>query len=40
MGYVSAGHHATERGGIIALGQHLASTFGLPVEFVDAPKPV
>lgn len=38
--YVSAGHHATERGGIIALGQHLASTFGLPVEFVDDPNPV
>jgi len=38
--YVSAGHHATERGGIIALGRHLASTFGLPVEFVDDPNPV
>ena len=38
--YVSAGHHATERGGIIALGEHLASTFGLPVEFVDDPNPV
>lgn len=38
--YVSAGHHATERGGVQSLGRHLADTFGLDVEFVDDPNPV
>lgn len=38
--YVSAGHHATERCGIQALGQYLVKTFGLDVQFVDDPNPV
>ena len=38
--YVAAGHYATERFGIIALGQHLAEKFNLDVEFVDIPNPV
>lgn len=38
--YVAAGHHATERGGIQALGEHLARHFGITVEFVDDPNPV
>ena len=38
--YAAAGHHATERGGIQALGDHLAARFGLAVEFVDDPNPV
>lgn len=38
--YVAAGHHATERGGVQALGRHLADHFGIEVEFVDDPNPV
>ncbi|MDO4681898.1 MAG: Nif3-like dinuclear metal center hexameric protein [Lautropia sp.] len=38
--YASAGHHATERGGVQSLGRHLAETFGLDVRFVDDPNPV
>ncbi len=38
--YVAAGHHATERVGIRALGEHLADRFGLTVKFVDMTNPV
>jgi dinuclear metal center YbgI/SA1388 family protein len=38
--YFGAGHHATERGGVQALGAHLADAFGLQVEFVDIDNPV
>jgi len=38
--FYSAGHHATERGGVQALGAHLAAHFGLDVEFVDIHNPV
>ena len=38
--FFSAGHHATERGGVQALGAHLATHFGLTVEFVDIHNPV
>ena len=38
--YFSAGHHATERFGIRALGMHLAERFGLEHEFIDVPNPV
>lgn len=38
--FLAAGHHATERGGPRALGEHLAQRFGLEVEFVDLPNPV
>ena len=38
--FVAAGHYATERLGIRALGEHLAERFGLEVEFVDIPNPV
>lgn len=38
--FVAAGHYATERFGIQALGDHLAETFQLPVKFVDIPNPV
>ncbi len=36
----AAGHHATERLGIRALGEHVAAKFGLEVEFVDISNPV
>ena len=38
--YFSAGHHATERYGVQALGEHLASRFGLEHKFVDINNPV
>jgi dinuclear metal center YbgI/SA1388 family protein len=38
--YLAAGHYATERLGVKALGDHLAERFGLEVEFVDVPNPV
>ena len=39
VAYLSAGHHATERYGIRALGAHLAEHCGLEVEFVDIDNP-
>ncbi|MCY9869400.1 Nif3-like dinuclear metal center hexameric protein [Vibrio barjaei] len=38
--YFAAGHHATERYGIKALGEWLASAHGLEVEFIDIDNPV
>ena len=38
--FVAAGHYATERLGVQALGEHLADRFGIEVEFVDIPNPV
>jgi dinuclear metal center YbgI/SA1388 family protein len=38
--FAAAGHHATERYGVQALGEHLAGRFGLEVAFVDDPNPV
>lgn len=40
VAFISAGHHATERFGIQALGEHLAGRFGLAHEFVDIQNPV
>lgn len=37
--YFSCGHHATERGGIQALGDIIAQQFGLPVTFIDIDNP-
>ena len=39
-GFVAAGHHATERYGVQALGQAIAERFGIEVEFVDIDNPV
>jgi len=38
--FFSAGHHATERFGIQALGEHLAQRFKLEHQFIDLPNPV
>ncbi|MDB1124530.1 Nif3-like dinuclear metal center hexameric protein [Vibrio algarum] len=38
--YFGAGHHATERYGVKALGEWLATEHGLDVEFVDIDNPV
>lgn len=40
VAYISAGHHATERYGIQALGRHLAEQFDLQHEFIDINNPV
>ena len=37
--FFAAGHHATERGGIKALGEWLAEQHGLEVTFIDIPNP-
>ena len=38
--YFSCGHHATERYGIQALGEHLSQQFGLKHYFIDSDNPV
>jgi dinuclear metal center YbgI/SA1388 family protein len=38
--YFGAGHHATERYGVQALGNHLAERFALSHEFIDIDNPV
>ena len=40
VSYISAGHHATERYGVQALGEHLAQKFDLQHEFIDIDNPV
>jgi dinuclear metal center YbgI/SA1388 family protein len=40
IGFIAAGHHATERYGIAALGEHLAARFGGTHTFVDIDNPV
>lgn len=37
--YFAIGHHASERDGIRALGEHLAETFGIAHRFVDLDNP-
>ena len=39
VGFIGAGHHATERYGVQALGQAVAERFGIKVEFVDIDNP-
>ena len=38
--YLGAGHHATERYGVQALGEHLEQKFGLTHRFIDIDNPV
>lgn len=40
INYISAGHHATERYGVKALGEHLAEQFEIEHHFVDIDNPV
>ena len=39
IAYLACGHHATERLGIKALGEHIAGNFGVQHEFIDIPNP-
>lgn len=38
--FFAAGHYATERLGVQALGDHVRQKFDLEVEFIDVPNPV
>ncbi len=38
--YIAAGHHATERYGVQAVGQYLAETLGVDYQFIDVNNPV
>ena len=38
--FFAAGHHATERYGVKALGEHLTKTYSIDVEFIDIDNPV
>lgn len=40
VAYISAGHHATERYGVKALGEYLSVEFDVAVSFVDVANPV
>lgn len=38
--FVAAGHHATERFGIKALGDHIKKQFEVDVEYIEIPNPI
>ena len=40
VAFIAAGHHATEKYGVQALGAHLADRFGLQHRFIDIANPV
>lgn len=40
VGFIGAGHHATERYGVKALGEALSATFGVEVHYIDIDNPV
>ncbi len=40
VAYIAAGHHATERYGVQALGEHLSQRFGLRHRFIEIENPV
>jgi dinuclear metal center YbgI/SA1388 family protein len=39
LSFYAAGHHATERYGVLALGNYLARRFAIEHEFIDCPNP-
>lgn len=38
--FIAAGHHATERYGVMSLGEHLAKQFSLSHKFIDIDNPI
>lgn len=40
VAFIAAGHHATERYGILALGDQLAQHFGVTHEFIELTNPI
>lgn len=39
VAFIAAGHHATERYGVQALGERVAGDLGLELRFIDLPNP-
>jgi putative NIF3 family GTP cyclohydrolase 1 type 2 len=39
IAYLACGHHATERYGVQAVGEHLAREFGIRHQFIDIDNP-
>jgi len=39
VAYIACGHHASERYGVAALGEHVAGTLGLKHHFIDIDNP-
>ncbi|SEP21674.1 Nif3-like dinuclear metal center hexameric protein [Nitrosovibrio sp. Nv6] len=40
VAFISAGHHATERYGVQALGEHISQKFGIAHRYIDIDSPV
>lgn len=40
VAFIAAGHHATERYGVQAVGDHIAQKFGIRHQFIDIENPV
>lgn len=40
VAFIAAGHHATERYGVQALGEHLAQHFGIEHEYIEIDNPI
>ncbi|QJC29761.1 Nif3-like dinuclear metal center hexameric protein [Enterobacteriaceae endosymbiont of Plateumaris pusilla] len=40
INFISAGHHATEKGGVIMLGEWLKNKYKLKINFIDINNPV
>ncbi len=40
VGFIAAGHHATERYGVQAVGQAIAERFNIKVQFIDVNNPI
>ena len=40
ISFIAAGHHATERYGVQALGEYLARRFAIEHVFIDCPNPI
>jgi dinuclear metal center YbgI/SA1388 family protein len=40
VSFIAAGHHATERFGVQALGDYLAQRFAVEHRFIDCPNPI
>jgi len=40
VAFIAAGHHATERYGVQAVGDHIAQKFGILHQFIDIENPV
>jgi dinuclear metal center YbgI/SA1388 family protein len=40
ISFIGAGHYATEKYGIIALGEHLQEKFGFETHFIDIANPI